>query len=156
MLSAITIFYSLESRGVACDPLSPCPLNTRLCLQNTEMNTYPSRRGYVFPKMEGRKVSIAWPPPSPALVLAPGRVKNSPPTLQMHHVLSTPVPLDRIFSRPLTLFLFSTEKLQIQPRPRSYTMVLSCETLLPLHPSPSLPTDFISFPSSWAPRRKLG
>ena len=86
-------------------------LHTRLCLQNEEMDTFPGRRGYVFPKMEGRKVSTAWPPSSPALTLAPGRVKNSPPTLQMHYVLSIPVPLDRIFSRPLTLFPFSTEKI---------------------------------------------
>lgn len=44
-----------------------------------------------------------------ALALTPGRVKSSPPTLQTHCVLSISVPLNRLFSRPLTLFPLSTD-----------------------------------------------
>lgn len=101
---------------MAFDFLSPCYLDTRLCLQNEKLGTIPGKRRYVFLKLKGRKqVSSAQPPPSPAPSLAPSEVKNSPLILQTHCALSISVPFNRLFSRPLTLFPFSTDKFQIRP-----------------------------------------
>lgn len=77
VLPAMTIFHSLESRRVACDLLSLCIFNDRLCLQNEEMDTFPGKREYVFPNMEGRRQDGTRPQPpcplAPALALAPER-----------------------------------------------------------------------------------
>lgn len=115
--------------------LSPCHLDTRLCLWNEEMGTIPGKREHVFLKLKGRKqVSTVQPPLSPAPSLAPSEVKSSPLILQKHCALSILVSFNRLFSRPLTLFPFSVDKFQIQPRSSSTTIAASCEPHCPCTP----------------------
>lgn len=107
-------------------------------LWNEEFCFAKWRSGYLpweerFISKNGRKKTSQHPPPlSPTLIPAPSRVKSRVPIPQTHCVLSTSVPLDRLFLRFLILFPLSTDKLQIQLRYSSNT----CEPHCPCTPFP--------------------
>lgn len=127
----------------------------KLCLAKWRNGRiFLGKRGHLFSKMEGRRqVNITQPPPSPAQSPAPSRVKCRPSIPQTHYVLSTPVPLGRLFLRLLILFPFSTNSKFSQGRAQYCCWILW--TPLLMYPAPPLPTDWISFPLPCAPRRGL-
>lgn len=128
----MTVFHLVGSRGLACDCLSLCIFSAGFA-SNMKKRTPSLGRKQVFPYMEGRRQnSIPRLPHFPA----PSRVKSRVPELQTLCVLSISAPSNRLFSRLRALSSLSTDTFQIQPRPRSNTVVATCD---PHHPCPPTP-----------------
>lgn len=150
----MTMFHLLESRRVACDLLCPRLPDARLCIvkgrillcKMKKWKALPWERGHLFSKMEGRRqVNTTQPPTFPDQALAPSRVKCRLSIPQTHRVLSTSVPLGRLFSRLLILFPFSTNS----KFRRDIAQILSLGLVNPTAQAPCSPTssrlDFFPF-----------
>lgn len=154
----MTIFHSLESRRVACDLLSLCIFNDRLCLQNEEMDTFPGKREYVFPNMEGRRQDGTRPQPpcplAPALALAPergqertARASNTP--CSFHVCAFEQAVVEASHSLPLLhRQVWNSAKIPLK--------YCRCILWTPSPVPPHTSADWISLPSPCAPRRGRG